>query len=120
MMQRLADMPDGVIGIRACGAVTRQDDDRTMNAFDATISDRYDVAVLLCCDDNVDLSAIPQDPRFTTRMRARGRVHRLAHLGPKHFDEELRSFCRFTGADYRRFGAGETGEAVSWLLAALS
>jgi len=115
MMERIVDLPAGIFGIRAGGIVGRDEYNRVMNAFDATIHDRYGMAALVHYRDDTDLGAIDEDARFLTRLGARGRVRRLAFIGPERFMADFEMFSELTGTEVCRFDGGQWDAALEWL-----
>jgi len=118
MFRRIEGLPRGVFGIEAGGRITRDELDETMGAFETTIADGYDVALLV-----EYLAELVEDPgvaetRFRNRLSLRGRTQRFAFVGDGKWCTRFDEFTRFVGCDAQMLPPGQRDAALTWLLEA--
>ena len=81
MIRQIEGLPRQVFGYEAEGQVTYEEVDGVMGAFEATITDGYDTALLVEYHADVVEVSGNEDLRFRNRLAARGRTRRLAFVG---------------------------------------
>ena len=118
MLKQIEGLPRGVFGIEAGGRIMRDEVDEVMGAFDATIADGYDVALLI--EYHVGMVEGPRvdETRFNHYVSARGRTQRIAFVADRKWRTDFDDFARFVGCDARMFAPGQRDTALTWLLEA--
>jgi len=118
VLKQIEGLPRCVFGFEARGRMTRDELDEMMGAFDATIADGYDVALLI--EYHVGMVEDPRvdETRFYHHLSARGRTQRFAFVGDHKWQAAFDDFVEFVGCDARMFAPGQRDTALTWLLEA--
>ena len=92
--------------------------DEIMSAFEATIADGYDVALLSEYHADMVEDRGVDEIRFHNRLSTRGRTQRFAFVVDREWRTRFDNFTCFIGCDARMFPPGQRDTAVAWLLEA--
>ncbi len=118
MSRQIEGLPRGVFGFEVGGRVMRDEVDAVMGAFEATVAEGYDVALLI--EYHADMAEGPRVHKTQTdnRLATRGRTQRFAFVGDRKWRTRFDDFARFIGCAARMFPPGKRGEAIAWLIEA--
>lgn len=116
MIGRIEGLPRGLFGFEAGGRATRDEVDEVVNAFDATVAESYDVALLVEFLPDLESDAAFAETRFENRLSARGRTQRLVFVGQRRWRDIFDDSARFVGCEARMFATGQPDLALAWLL----
>lgn len=116
MIRRIDGLPTGVFGFEVREPATQDEFDDVANAFDATISESYEIALLMDVHPDVKSLSVIEKSQFENRLAARGRVRRFAVVGGVALRNDFGGFTEFVGCDLRMFPSGARNAALEWLL----
>jgi len=118
MFRQIEGLPRGVFGFEVGGRIMRDEVDEGMVAFEATVADGYDVALLVEYHAGMVEGPGVAETRFRNRLSARGRTQRFAFVADRQWRTRFDDFARFIGCDARMFAPGQRDTALTWLLEA--
>jgi hypothetical protein len=118
MFRQIEGLPRGVFGFEVGGRIMRDEVDEGMVAFEATVADGYDVALLIEYHAGMVEDPGVEETRFRNRLSARGRTQRFAFVADREWRTRFDDFTRFIGCDARMFPPGQRDTALTWLLEA--
>jgi hypothetical protein len=118
MFRQIEGLPRGVFGFEVGGRVMRDEVDEGMGAFEATVAEGYDVALLIEYHADMAEDRGVDEIRFDNRLSARGRTQRFAFVGDRKWRTRFDNFARFIGCDARMFLPGQRNTVLTWLLEA--
>lgn len=118
MISQIEGLPRQVFGFEAGGQIMRDEVDEMMIAFEATVADGYDLALLIEYHDDTIEDPGLDDIWFSCHLSARGRTQRFAFAGNGKWRARFDDFTKFIGCEARMFPPGQRDAALAWLLEA--
>jgi hypothetical protein len=118
MIRRLEGLPRKVFGFEAADRLTSAELDEVMNAFDTTITDGYNITLLIEYHSGLSEGPGVDKSRFNYLLSVRGRTQRFAFVGDRKWQAAFDDFAEFVGCDARMFSPGKRDAAIAWLLEA--
>ncbi len=118
MFRQIEGLPRGVFGFEVGGRVMRDEVDAVMGAFEATVADGYDVALLIEYHADMAEDREVAETRFHNHLSARGRTQRFAFVADCQWRTLFDGFARFIDCDARMFPPSQRDAALTWLLEA--
>ena len=120
MIERIEDMPAGVVGLRATGKLTKDDYTGVLEPAlnEATASGELRLLFVLTDFEGIELGAVPED--FKTGMRAWVRDHSAWKRFALVTDVEwvvkaMHMFAWMSPGEVMTYGLGELEEAKRWV-----
>jgi hypothetical protein len=118
MIEDVTDLPDGIVGLRASGTVSREDYETTVAPLVERAARSRDRLRVLCVLDEGFAGVAPEAIGEDVRLGLRA-VRLMAGCAVVTDDERLRTACRIAGAllpyPLRAYPGARRDEAVSWL-----